>query len=124
MTNQTARPPKAQLRPEARRFARLSLWMFPVFILWTIVYIVTSGPIAKLIGADTEPSGEVHYIEAWLPWIGVSLLWVLPLVAGIVLAVVARAKGAGRMAWLGLALNAFVLVFAIGPALIDRFLNL
>jgi hypothetical protein len=94
--------------------------MVGVFVLWTIGFIFGSGPIAKLIGADTEPSGEVSYIEPWLPWLGVTLLWVLPLVAGIGLAVLARRTRKSRLSLVGLVLNATILAASVGPAFLGR----
>lgn len=76
----------------ARRLAKLSLWMLVVFAAWTVVYIFLAGPVAESFGVGTGAQG---YIEAWLPWIAVSLLWVAPLLAGAVLGGRALALGAG-----------------------------
>ena len=112
--------------PEQRHAERLARWSFGMlvaFALWTAAFIGLSGVVGEWLGAEVE-GGEVAYIEAWLPWLAVSLLWVLPLVAGMVLGVKAVRAGAGRSGKAALVLNTLILVLMVGPSLIDRLLHL
>ncbi|MDF2091280.1 hypothetical protein P0Y31_02900 [Knoellia sp. 3-2P3] len=93
------------------------------FAVWTAAFIGLSGVVGEWLGAEVE-GGEVAYIEAWLPWLAASLLWVLPLVAGVVLGVKAVRTGAGRAGKAALVLNTLILVLMVGPSLIDRLLHL
>ena len=96
-----------------RGTAIASLAMVAVFAAWTAAFIAISGWIA---------GGDVHYLRAWLPWLGATLLWTLPLLAGVVLGAVAIRRGnGGRLARLGLILNATLLVILVVPSLIGRF---
>lgn len=97
--------------------------MLAVFAAWTIVFVVASGPVAELFGQASE-AGEVLYLDAWLPWLAVTLLWVLPLLAGIVLAVVATTRRVGGYAWGALIVNGAILLLMVGPPLLDRILHL
>lgn len=117
-----SRPP-AETDRSARRLASASYWMVAVFAAWTIVFVVASGPVAELFGQATE-AGEVVYLDAWLPWLAVTLLWVLPLVAGVVLAVLATTRRVGGYAWGALVVNAAILFLMVGPPLLDRILHL
>ncbi len=105
----------------ARRLAKLSLWMLVVFAAWTVVYIFLAGPVAESFGIATGAEG---YVESWLPWIAVTLLWVAPLLAGAVLAARALALGAGRLGWIGLAANVVALLALTVPSLVDRLMHL
>ena len=107
----------------AERLARWSFGMLVAFALWTAAFIGLSGVVGEWLGAEVE-GGEVAYIEAWLPWLAVSLLWVLPLVAGLVLGVQAVRAGAGRAGKAALVLNTLILVLMVGPSLVDRLLHL
>ena len=98
----------------SRRETVASLAMLAVFVVWTVGFIVISGLVASGHG------GEVPYIKAWLPWIGVTALWVLPLITGLALGVDAMRRGGGRLATLGAGLNALLLLILIVPSLIDR----
>ena len=105
-----------------RREAALSLWMLLVFAGWTVAYIALSGVVAGWLGLATR-GGEVVYIEAWLPWALATLLWVAPLIAGVVLGVLALRQGAGAMAKVGIVVNAVLLLMLTAPALLDRLVN-
>ena len=124
MTAQSAGPTRADLRLRASRWAQGSFWMLVVFALWTVAFVVGSGPVAQLLGADLQTSGEVAYIEDWLPWIAVTALWVLPLLVGVALGVVARRRGCGTIAWVGIGMNLAVMAAVVAPATIDRLVNL
>ena len=124
MTAPSAEPTHADLRLRASRWARGSFWMLVVFAVWTVAFVVGSGPVAELLGADLQTSGEVAYIEAWLPWTAVTALWVLPLIVGVALGVVARRRGSGTIAWVGIGMNLVVLAAVVAPATIDRLVNL
>lgn len=89
--------------------------MLAVFVVWTAAFIVVSGWIA---------GDDVPYLRAWLPWLGATLPWTLPLLAGVVLGGVAIRHGGGRLARLGLVLNAALLVILVLPNLIGRFVGL
>ena len=123
-TPTTAGPTTTEPRGPARRLATTSYWMVAVFAVWTVVFVFASGPVAELLGYETGNAGEVPYIEAWLPWLVVTLLWALPLVAGIVLAVLAKVRGAGGYAWGALIVNGGILLFMAGPPLLGRIINL
>lgn len=107
----------------AHRLARWSLAMLVVFGLWTAAFIALSGVIAQWLGLEVK-RGEVVYIEAWVPWLAMTLIWVLPLVAGLALAVPAIRRGASTTGKAALVLNALVLLLVAGPALVDRFAHL
>ncbi len=89
--------------------------MLAVFVVWTAAFIVVSGWIA---------GGDVPYLRAWLPWLGATLAWTLPLLAGVVLGGVAIRHGGGRLARLGLVLNAALLVILVLRNLVGRFVGL
>jgi len=124
MTVQSAGPSRAHVRLTASRWVQGSFWMLAVFALWTVAFVVASGPLAQVLGADIQPTGEVTYIEGWAQWIGVTVLWVLPLLVGIALGVVARVRGCGTIAWVGIGMNVAVLLFVVVPAVVDRILTL
>lgn len=108
-------------RAPADRLGRASAWMLAVFVLWTAAFIGLSGVVSQWLGVATE-SGETPYIEAWLPWLAVTLLWVAPLVVGIVLAVMAVRRGAGALAKVALGIHLVILLGTVGPAMLDRLL--
>ncbi len=111
-------------RRPARRKAVTSLWMVPAFIVWTLAYVALSGRVAEAIGAHTE-NGEVAYIEAWLPWTVVTLLWLSPLLVGLGLAMAARrVDRTDGVALAALVVNGLLMAVAAGPALLDRMLHL
>ena len=107
----------------ARTQAKAALAMLAVFAGWTALFIGFSGVVGDWLGLETR-NGEVVYIEAWLPWIGVLLAWVWPLLVGIGLAWRAHHRGAGRLATVSGLLNAAVLAVVTVPALVDRFTTL
>jgi hypothetical protein len=107
----------------AQRLATTSLWMLAVFAVWTALFIGLSGPIADALGYPTS-SGEVVYIEAWLPWLAVTVLWVLPLLAGLGLARAARKQGAGSRAQVAQVVHGVLLIVLVLPSLVDRLVNL
>lgn len=104
------------------RQALAALWVVPVFVAWTAAFILLSPFVADVLGADVK-AGEVVYLESWLAWSVAELLWVAPVVVGVVLAARARARG-GRLALLALLVNTALLVLVVGPPLADRLLNL
>jgi len=109
----------------ARTFARLSWWMLAIFALWTGVVILTSEPIARLVfGFTPDRPGDTFYLEAWGPWIAVTLAWLAPVIAGIVLAVIACVRGAGKLAWAALAVHSFLLLAITVPNVIERLIIL
>jgi hypothetical protein len=109
---------------QARREARVSMWMLAVFAVWTAVFIAASGPVAELLGAPTS-GGEVLYIKAWLPWIAVTVLWLLPLFVGLGLALDARRRDRQQsLPRVAALVHVGVMVVVAGPALLDRLLHL
>ncbi|QGU04183.1 hypothetical protein [Corynebacterium comes] len=109
----------------ARRLARLSLWMLLVFVVWTIIFILATEPMQRILfGFTPSHPGDTFYIEAWGPWIATTLVWVIPLIVGLVLAVLAAMRGAGKLAWSGIAIHGLLLAFFIIPNVIDRLINL
>lgn len=105
-------------RSRQRRAAIASVLMPAVFGVWTIAFIVVSGLVA---GASS--GGVVPYIRPWLPWLGVTALWVLPLAAGLVLGVHAARRGGGPVARVGIVVNAVALVVMVTPSLVDRLIS-
>ena len=98
--------------------------MLAVFAAWTLAFVAASGPVARLLGSPTS-GGEVVYIEQWAPWIGVTALWLLPLLVGIGLALDAHRRDRGAaLPRVALVVHGVVIVAATGPALLDRLLYL
>lgn len=108
----------------ARRLAKLSLWMLVVFAAWTVVYMFAADPVARLLGYGSDVPGEVVYVEAWLPWIGITLLWLAPVIVGLVLAGIAAKRGGGRLAWWGIGIHGLLLAFFTIPNVIERLTTL
>lgn len=108
---------------QAERLARWSFGMLVAFALWTVAFVGLSGVVAGWLGAETT-GGDVAYIEEWVPWTAVTLLWVLPVLAGVVLGAQAVRAGAGRAGMAALVLNSLILVLVVGPSLADRLLHL
>ena len=98
----------------ARRQAIASLWMLPAFGLWVAAFIAISSWLA---------GGEVGYIKPWLPWLGAALLSVVPLAAGVVLGVLSRRRGGGRLALIGIVLNAVLLAWMTVPPFIEKLIS-
>ncbi|HEY7718375.1 MAG TPA: hypothetical protein VH915_06420 [Pedococcus sp.] len=122
----TVDTPTPSRRTEARSPLRRAYWslaMLPVFVGWTLAFILLSALVAQWLGQATA-GGEVPYIESWLLWLAVTLAWVAPLVVGVVLGAKAVRRGAGRAGWVALATNAGVLLLMTGPPLLDRLLHL
>ena len=108
----------------ARREVRISWWMLAVFAAWTVVFIAVSGPLAELLDVPTS-GGEVLYIEAWLPWIAVTLLWLLPLLVGLGLALDAlRRDRPDSLPRVAAAVHLGIMLVVAGPSLLDRLLHL
>jgi hypothetical protein len=101
----------------SRNEARASVIMLAVFVPWTIGFILLSGWLSGAKG------GEVGYIRAWLPWLGVTTLWVLPLLAGLGLGLHARRRAGGRLALIGIWFNAVALAVVTLPSLADRLIS-
>lgn len=116
-------PATAHASRRAEQEARLSWWMVATFAVWTVAFVLLSGPVAEALGFPTS-GGEVMYIQRWVPWIGVTVLWVLPLLVGIGLAADARRRGHGGQARAALIVESILLLGATGPALLDRLLHL
>ena len=108
---------------QAERLARWSLGMLVVFALWTAAFVGLSAIVGRWLGAEMT-DGDVAYITQWLPWSAVTLLWVLPLVVGVVLGTRAVRAGAGRGGTAALVLNSLILVLVVAPSLADRLLHL
>lgn len=117
----TTNAPELTEASRARKLARLSWWMLPVFAVWMIVNMFLAGPLAELLGVAT---GDMGYIEAWVPWIAFTLLLLAPVVAGLVLAVLAAVKGAGKLAWWAIAVHGALVLFFTVPNVIDRIATL
>lgn len=100
-----------------RNEARASVIMLAVFVPWTIAFILLSGWLSPARG------GEVGYIRAWLPWLGVTAAWMLPLLTGLALGLHARRRGGGRLALVGIWLNAVAMAVVTLPSLADRLIS-
>jgi hypothetical protein len=123
MTVPTQTPLRRTTHAQGRRASVWSLVMLPVFAVWTVAFILLSGVVAGWLGLQTQ-GGEVVYLEEWLPWIAASILWALPLMIGVGLAVQGLRRGAGTIARVALGVNGIALLLMVGPSLIDRFLHL
>lgn len=61
--------------------------MLAVFVVWTILFILLSEPVVRFVfGFEPAKPGDTFYVEAWGPWIAITLVWLAPVVAGLVLA--------------------------------------
>lgn len=49
--------------------------MLAVFVAWTVAFSFGTALLAEPLGLETEASGEVAYIEGWVPWIAATLAW-------------------------------------------------
>lgn len=57
---------------------------------WSGIFIVAAEPVQRaLFGFVPSVPGEPFYLEAWGPWIAFALLWLGPLVAGMVISSIA-----------------------------------
>lgn len=110
-------------RSHAERLARWSLGMLVVFAGWTGAFVGLSGVVGRWLGAEMT-DGDVAYLTGWLPWAAVTLLWVLPLVVGVVLGTRAVRAGAGPTGKAALVMNGLILVLVVVPPLTDRLLHL
>lgn len=90
-----------------RRATHIALWLLPVFALW----------VAGLM--FLAPDG---YLEDWLPWIGATLLSVLPLLVGLGFGVRGLRLG-DRLAWLPIAAHGLLIVLFAGLPLVQRFID-
>ncbi len=103
----------------------LSWWMLPAFAAWTIVYIFASEPILSLVfGFTPSIPGESFYIEEWGPWIAVTIVWLSPIVTGLVSSAMAIRRCAGKAAWTPFVIHLVIFVFLTVPNIIERILFL
>lgn len=99
--------------------------MLPVFAVWTVIFIFASEPMVRfLFGFEPAAPGETFYIEAWGPWIATTLLWLAPVVAGLVLGVLGAVKGAGKLAWWAVAVHGALFLFFTVPNVVERLTTL
>lgn len=99
--------------------------MLAVFAAWTVLVILLSEPMQRLLfGFTPSRPGDTFYIEAWGPWIAITLAWLLPVVIGLVLAVLALRARAGAAAWAALGVHGVLLLGLTVPNVIDRLLTL
>lgn len=99
--------------------------MLAVFVVWTVLASLFTEPVLRLLFgfAPSEP-GDTFYVEAWGPWIAITLLWLAPVVVGLVLAVIAAQRGAGKVAWGALAVHGVLLLGFTVPNVIERLVTL
>lgn len=99
--------------------------MLPIFAVWTVAFILLTEPMQRILFGFTPSSpGDTFYVEAWGPWIAITLVWLAPVVAGLVLALVAAVRRAGKRAWWALGVHGLLLAFFIIPNVIDRLATL
>lgn len=99
--------------------------MLAVFVVWTIMFILLSEPVVRFVfGFEPAKPGDTFYVEAWGPWIAITLVWLAPVVAGLVLAVVAVRRGAGVLGWSALVFHGLLLLVFTVPNIIERLLTL
>lgn len=79
---------------------------------------------APRFGFTPSQPGDSFYVEAWGPWIVLALLWLAPLLAGLVLAVIAVKRRAGKSAWWAIAVHGLLLLSFTVPNIIERLLTL
>lgn len=117
--------PVTNENPRWRGLVRLSWSMFAVFAVWTAVYIVASEPVLTAVfGFTPSAPGDTFYITEWGPWIAVTLVWLVPILAGIVSATVALRRGAGKQAWIPLVIHVALFLFFTIPNVIERIMIL
>jgi hypothetical protein len=98
--------------------------MLAVFAAWTVAFVAASGRVAEFLGAPTS-RGEVLYIEAWVPWIIVTVVWLLPLLVGLGLALDARRRDRrDSLPRVAVLVHVAVMLVVAGPSLLDRLLHL
>lgn len=102
MTTETQTPTQA-----GRTATRIALWLLALFAVWVAGFIFLA------------PDG---YLEDWLPWIGATLLSVLPLLVGLGFGVKGLRLG-DRLAWLPIAAHGLLIVFFAGLPLVQRFID-
>jgi hypothetical protein len=108
----------------SRTEAKAALWMLPVFAAWTVAFVGLSGPVARLFGVDTR-GGEVPYVENWFGWLLLTLVWIVPLVVGLGLAVNALHRDrTQQLARTALVIHGVLITALVAPSLLDRFINL
>lgn len=99
--------------------------MVPVFVVWSGIAIVAAEPVQRVVfGFVPSVPGETFYLEAWGPWIAFTVLWLGPLVAGIVISSIALKWGAGRSAMFSLAVHSGLFLIFTVPNIIERLIVL
>jgi hypothetical protein len=113
-------PPNTAPAP-ARRLVLASWVMLPVFVVWTLLFIFFSRPLVGLIfGFEAGGPGDTFYVEAWGPWIAITLVWLAPVVAGVVLAALAVRSGARKVAWGALIVHGLLFAALTVPNIVER----
>ncbi len=87
----------------------------------------SAPPLARRLdnrGHDVNGERTDEYIEAWIPWIATTLLWLAPVIVGLVLAVLAAARGAGKLAWWAIGIHGLLVAFITIPNVIERLTTL
>lgn len=99
--------------------------MLAAFVAWSVLFILFSEPMLHLLfGFTPSRPGDTFYVEAWGPWIAITLAWLFPVLIGLVLAALALRAGAGAAAWTALAVHGVLFVGFTVPNVIDRLLTL
>ena len=99
--------------------------MLPAFVAWSAIFILLSEPMLRLVfGFTPSHPGDTFYLEAWGPWIALTLLWLAPLLAGLALAVIAVKRRAGKLAGWAMAVHGLLLLSFTVPNIIQRLLTL
>ena len=107
-----------------RRLAVWSWWMLPAFAVWSVLFILLSEPMLRLVfGFTPSEPGDTFYVEAWGPWIAITVLWLAPVAAGLVLAALAVRGGAGKLAVGALVVHGLFPGFTV-PNVVERLLTL
>jgi hypothetical protein len=108
-----------------RVLVRLAWWMFPAFAVWTVVFIFASEPILSIVfGFTPSVPGETFYIEDWVPWIAVTMIWLVPILIGLTSSSIALRRGAGKSARTPFLIHLALVIFLTVPNIIERVLFL
>ena len=112
MTTLNPSPPTPRRREESTRLTRRALWMFPAFV---VVYFVTSFVglylVFPMLGLQ---EGDIFlFANSVAGWTAAVIGWLLlgaAPVAGVTYAVMALRRGAHLGAWVGLVVNALLML--------------
>jgi len=109
-------PPESE---RANRLAKISLAMVPAFIISAVAAGITGFVLLNAKGFEGSESMSVQGGYGWFVLILTNLLIILlPQYVGLALGIKARRLGAGRLATVGIAVNAAMIALWIAVVLL------